>query len=115
MPPITHAQVKALHEATRAAASTFTSYNFRHYFLRRTDELFAPALAALGDTPPAAALAAAKAAGKAPNEMTPEGLEAFMLEREAALAQMKRSGVVNAMYGGGIKLVVEMPEDTHSK
>lgn len=113
MPPITHAQVKALHEATRAAASTFTSYNFRQYFLRQADELFAPALAALGDTPPAAALAAAKAAGRAPSEMTPEGLEAFMVEREAALAAIKRAGVTNAVYGGGIKLVVEMPEDSH--
>ncbi|KLT44658.1 hypothetical protein CC85DRAFT_256546 [Cutaneotrichosporon oleaginosum] len=112
MPP-THAQVKALHEATRAAASTFSSYNFRQYFLRRADEVFAPALAALGDTPPAAALAAAKAAGRAPNEMTPEGLTAFVEEREEALAAIKRAGVTNAMYGGGVKLVVEMPEDTH--
>lgn len=113
MPPTTHAQVKALHEATRAAAATFSSYNFRMYFLRRTDEVFAPALAALGDTPSPAALAAAKASGKTPNSMTPEGLEAFMTEREAALAAMKRAGVTNAMYGGGTKLVVEMPEDSH--
>ncbi|BEJ07885.1 hypothetical protein CcaverHIS641_0411540 [Cutaneotrichosporon cavernicola] len=115
MPPVTHAQVKALYEATRAAASTFSSYNFRMYFLRRTDEVFAPALAALGDTPPAAALAAAKAAGNAPNNMTRERLEAFMGEREAALAALKRSGITNAMYGSGFKLVVEMPEDSHGK
>lgn len=111
MPP-THTTVRALHETTRAAAATFTSYNFRSYFLRRTDEIFAPALAALGDTPPAAALEAAKRAGRSAKDMTPESLEAFVKERERELEVMKRAAVVNAMYGGE-KLVVEMPEDSH--
>jgi hypothetical protein len=34
------ASLKALYSATLKASNTFTSYNFRNYFLRRTREKF---------------------------------------------------------------------------
>ncbi|RSH81145.1 uncharacterized protein EHS24_008579 [Apiotrichum porosum] len=107
MPP-TLAQVQALYGATRTAALRFQSYNFHAYFIRRTNERFAPALAALGDTTtiPAATLDAAASGTK----LDAVGLDAFVADASEQLHTLERSGLTNAMYAGNRKLVVEVLE-----
>ncbi|KAL1412692.1 hypothetical protein Q8F55_000439 [Vanrija albida] len=104
----TLAQVQALYAATRASASRFASYNFHEYFLRRTDEGFAPALATLGDTKTVPASAGA-------TRLSDAELAQWWAAASAAAPVVERAGEINALYATGDKLVVENTESRHGK
>ncbi|ORX34521.1 hypothetical protein BD324DRAFT_583259 [Kockovaella imperatae] len=93
-PAPTLAQVQTLYNATKSAASKFTTYNFRTHFLRRTDEVFKPVLASLESG--------------SSSSSSPESLSTFYQEHQAELEVLKRSAEVNRMFEGP-KLVVEHP------
>lgn len=97
MPPAPSVtQIQSLYSASVTAAQRFTSYNFHNYFLRRTDEVFKPVLAAINPPPgstPAKPLESAE-------------LAKFYEEETANLEVMKRASEVNRMFEGP-KLVVE--------
>ncbi|WVN88005.1 uncharacterized protein L203_103203 [Cryptococcus depauperatus CBS 7841] len=97
MPPApTVQQIQSLYRATVSASQQFSSYNFKKYFLRRTDEVFKPVLASIN--PPA---------GSAPvNPPDPVQLAQFYEDRKAQLEVIRRASEVNRMYQGP-KLVVE--------
>lgn len=84
MPP---AQIQQLYTATQAAAARFASYNFHAYFVRRTEEVFRPAL---------------------DGKITGKELEQFMHDKQRDLEALERASGINALYAGE-KLVVEMP------
>ena len=97
MPPApTLAQIQSLYNATVTAASRFASYNYRNHFLRRTDEVYRPILAALNPNP-----------GSIPvSTPHPADLAKFYDEQSKELEVLKRAAEVNRMYQGP-KLVVE--------
>lgn len=98
MPPApTLVQVQSLHAATVTAASRFASYNFKSYFLRRTEERFAPILKSLN--PDSASLQPGQS-------VDPAALAKFYEEESAQLDVMKRAAEVNRLFEGP-KLVVE--------
>jgi len=78
------ASLKALYSATLKASNTFTSYNFRNYFQRRTRERFEAIQ----------------------NEQDPVKVQAFTEEARKDLTVLQRAAVLNSMYGGQ-KLVIE--------
>lgn len=103
MPP-TLAQVQSLYTATRAASSRFASYNFKSYFVRRTDEHFAAPLASLGDT---------STIKSGPVEkLDNAALDEFFDSATKELAVIERSAILNAMYSGE-RLVVESEASRH--
>jgi len=97
MPPApTLPQLQSLYNATITTASRFASYNYRHHFLRRTDEVFKPIFTALNPNP-----------GSTPvSTPEPANLAKFYEEQTKELEVLKRSAEVNRMYEGP-KLVVE--------
>jgi len=78
--------MRQLYSSLLRTSRTFSSYNFRTYFVRRTKESFE----------------AVK------NETDPQKLSAFYAEQSRELAVLKRSAIVNQLYGGW-KLAVEEP------
>ena len=97
MPPApTLVQVQGLYNAMITAASRFASYNYRNHFLRRTDEMYKPILAALNPTPGSTPVSSPDLAD----------LAKFYEEQSKELEVLKRAAEVNRMYEGP-KLVVE--------
>ncbi|KZT64313.1 hypothetical protein DAEQUDRAFT_678740 [Daedalea quercina L-15889] len=73
-----------LFNATMHTSREFSSYNFRNYFVRRTKGAFQ----------------------SIENETDPTKLSAFYNDKTKELAVLKRSAIVNQLYGGR-QLVVE--------
>jgi len=73
-----------LYAATLRASRGFSSYNFRNYFLVKTKDAFRGIQ----------------------NEPNPEKLSSFYRTAVEELAVLKRSAIVNSLYGGR-KLVIE--------
>ncbi|CAL1709831.1 unnamed protein product [Somion occarium] len=73
-----------LYSSTLRTSRAFSSYNFRQYFLRRTKTVFR----------------------EIHDERDPAKLSAFYNDKVKELAVLKRSAIVNQLYGGW-KLVVE--------
>ncbi|KAH9927951.1 uncharacterized protein BXZ73DRAFT_48731 [Epithele typhae] len=82
-PPTKQSVLNLYHSMLRTSQS-FTSYNFRTYFVRRTKSTFR----------------------EIHNESDPAKLAAFYAEKSQELAVLKRSAIVNQLYGGR-RLVVE--------
>jgi LYR motif-containing protein 4 len=80
--------VQALYSNTLRTAQSFSSYNFRKYFVQRTYDKFRTVEA----------------------EQDPTKLNNFMEEMKSELEVLKRAAVINQMYGGR-KLVVETNEE----
>jgi len=76
--------ILSLYSSTLRTARSFSSYNFRLYFLRRTKNTFRAIQ----------------------NESDPAKVQAFYAEAVKELAVLKRSAIVNQLYGGW-RLVVE--------
>ena len=115
----TAAQVQSLYNATRAAASKFTTYNFRSHFIRRADEVFKPVISSLqsgsssssSSTPTASSSSSASTTLGALDlsaPMSAQALTQFYNEHVKELEVLKRSAEVNRMFEGP-KLVVEHP------
>ena len=96
--PPTLVQLQSLYNATKTASSRFASYNFRQYFIHRTDELFSPIMSAVDPNP-----------GATPSQ-TPDLnlLTRFYDERSRELSVLRRASEVNRLFEGP-KLVVEHP------
>jgi hypothetical protein len=80
-------QIRQLYDQTLAASKQFASYNFRSYFVRRTNEKFTPLLSA-------------------DSSSTTNLDEKWWQARVEELNVLKRSGEVNKTFQGP-KLVVE--------
>ncbi len=124
--PIQSSHLSALYQEQLRVAKQFDSYNFRHYFLRKTQHKFhaelPQILAASSDLPDAPAEVKAEAGEsesiyKPSGAVTKEDVELKMLAPEARLrrwydesveelAVMQRSAMINQMYQGP-RLVVE--------
>ncbi|TCD61145.1 hypothetical protein EIP91_008991 [Steccherinum ochraceum] len=74
----------SLYASMLRASRTFSSYNFRQYFVRRTKSVFQ----------------------EIKDEQDPVKLRTFYAEKKKELDVLKRSAIVNQLYGGW-KLVVE--------
>ncbi|EIM87549.1 uncharacterized protein STEHIDRAFT_121150 [Stereum hirsutum FP-91666 SS1] len=73
-----------LYMSTLRTARSFSSYNFREYFVKRTQSTFR----------------------EIQNEKDPAKISAFYNDAVKELAVLRRSAIVNQLYGGW-KLVVE--------
>ncbi|RDX41296.1 hypothetical protein OH76DRAFT_1449782 [Lentinus brumalis] len=82
--PPTKQSILHLYHSMLRTSQSFSSYNFRHYFVRRTKEMFRDIQ----------------------KETDEAKLAAFYAEKTKELAVLKRSAIVNRLYGGW-KLVVE--------
>ncbi|TFK86732.1 hypothetical protein K466DRAFT_586987 [Polyporus arcularius HHB13444] len=80
----TKQSLQKLYSSMLKTSESFSSYNFREYFVRRTKSTF----------------------GEIQNETDPAKLAAFYAEKSQELSALKRSAVVNQLYGGR-HLVVE--------
>ncbi|PVF98718.1 hypothetical protein CPB86DRAFT_774727 [Serendipita vermifera] len=80
--------IQALYSNTLRTAQSFSSYNFRNYFVQRTYDKFRTV----------------------ETEQDPTKLNNFMEEMKGELEVLKRAAVINQMYGGR-KLVVENSEE----
>lgn len=98
-PAPTPVQLQSLYAASISAAQRFTSYNFKAYFVRRTEERFRPVLDSLN--PPADS-------AKPVQAIEPKSLAEFYDEQTVQLQVMKRAAEVNRLFEGP-KLVVEHP------
>jgi hypothetical protein len=76
--------ILSLYSATLRTSRSFSSYNFREYFLRRTKAAFR----------------------EMQGETDPAKVSAFYQATVKELATLKRSAIVNQLYGGW-RLVVE--------
>ncbi|CAO1639270.1 unnamed protein product [Sympodiomycopsis kandeliae] len=115
-------QILSLYRKYLATAQSFSSYNFRTYFLRRSRDLFRsnllPPSQAATSSPYSKAGSATTSASPpsltspAPSEVQSEDattkLKAFYQTAVRDLEVLKRSALVNRMYEGE-KLVVEKP------
>jgi hypothetical protein len=80
--------LQQLYQSTLRTSQSFASYNFRSYFVQRTNDTF-----------------------RAANiEQDPAKLNAFIEDKKAELEVLKRSAIINQMFGGR-KLVVETAEE----
>ncbi|KAG7092871.1 hypothetical protein E1B28_009183 [Marasmius oreades] len=81
--------ITGLYRTTLRTAQSFNSYNFRNYFLRRTHDVFRTMQ----------------------SETNADKLRSLFQEANAELAVIRRSAIVNQIYGGP-KLVIEatLPE-----
>lgn len=98
-----------LYSSTLRASRAFSSYNFRQYFVRRTKGTFREIqvrfhliLCFRIDSPNC----------PEQNERDPAKLSAFYNDRIKELAVIKRSAIVNSLYGGWRLVVEEKPEET---
>ncbi|KAI0372459.1 hypothetical protein BV20DRAFT_72458 [Pilatotrama ljubarskyi] len=90
-PPTKQSLLHLYHSMLRTSQS-FSSYNFRHYFVRRTKSTFR----------------------EIQSETDPAKLAAFYEEKAKELAVLKRSAIVNQLYGGW-RLVVEKQKPQHDR
>ena len=90
-----------LYSSTLRASRTFSSYNFRQYFVRRTKEQFREIQVRMSCCPPYRTANMLQQ-----DETDPTKLSSFYNERAKELSVLKRSAVVNSLYGGW-RLVVE--------
>jgi LYR motif-containing protein 4 len=82
--------LQQLYQSTLRTSQSFASYNFRSYFVQRTNDAF-----------------------RAANiERDPTKLNAFIEDKKKELEVLKRSAIINQMFGGR-KLVVETSEEMH--
>lgn len=84
----TREALQTLYANTLRTSQSFASYNFRSYFVKRTHDLFRAAQA----------------------EEDPNKIGAFVEAKKKELEVLKRSALINQMYGGR-KLVVETGEE----
>ncbi|KAM5545932.1 hypothetical protein V8D89_000058 [Ganoderma adspersum] len=82
--PPTKQSLLHLYHSMLKTSQSFSSYNFRHYFVRRTKGTFR----------------------EIQDETDPTKLTTFYNEKAKELAVLKRSAIVNQLYGGW-RLVVE--------
>ncbi|KAI0717889.1 hypothetical protein C8T65DRAFT_640285 [Cerioporus squamosus] len=80
----TKQSLQKLYNSMLKTSQSFSSYNFREYFVRRTHSTFR----------------------EIQDETDPAKLAVFHAEKSNELAALKRSAVVNQLYGGW-RLVVE--------
>jgi len=78
--------ILSLYSSMLRTSRSFSSYNFRHYFVDRTKETFRAIQ----------------------NESDPTKLRTMYAEAVSDLAVLRRSAIVNQLYGGW-KLAVEEP------
>ena len=122
--PITRTHLLALYKEQLRVAHSFSSYNFKHYFIRRTREKFRNELPALLDSSfsqgaPSTSSASTSSSASAPSSSSSktqsgagagasqeERLRAWYTENLEELGVIARSAVVNRMYEAP-KLVVE--------
>ncbi|KAI0033730.1 hypothetical protein K488DRAFT_84679 [Vararia minispora EC-137] len=82
--PPSRKSILSLYAATLRTSQSFSSYNFREYFLRRTKSTFQ----------------------EFQKESSPERLNELYSSAKKELAVLKRSAIVNRLYGGW-RLAVE--------
>ena len=87
----TREALQSLYNSMLSTSRSFASYNFRSYFVQRTQHVFKDVLDGR----------------KVPS---PERLQAFYDETNKELEVLKRAAVINQLYGGR-KLVVETPHE----
>jgi hypothetical protein len=87
--------IRALHDNFTSVARSFASYNYREYFLRRSDHRFNTELPAL--------LKRYEAVDDAARQ---QALRPWFEDAQRDLAQLKRAAIVNRMFEAP-KLVVE--------
>jgi LYR motif-containing protein 4 len=80
--------LQQLYQNTLRTSQSFASYNFRSYFVRRTNDAFR----------------------NANNEQDPAKLNEFIEDKKKELEVLKRSAIINQMFGGR-KLIVETAEE----
>ncbi|VDB83165.1 unnamed protein product [Peniophora sp. CBMAI 1063] len=90
--PPSRRSILSLYSATLHTANSFSSYNFREYFLRRTKSTFR----------------------QFQEESDPERLKAMYSDAKKDLQVLKRSAIVNRLYGGW-KLAVEDQKVVHDR
>ncbi|KAH9903451.1 hypothetical protein C8Q73DRAFT_742507 [Cubamyces lactineus] len=90
--PPTKQSILHLYHSMLRTSQSFSSYNFRQYFVRRTKSTFR----------------------EVQNETDPAKLAAFYEEKAKELAVLKRSAIVNQLYGGW-KVVVEKQQAEHER
>ncbi|THU84423.1 hypothetical protein K435DRAFT_831306 [Dendrothele bispora CBS 962.96] len=78
--------ILSLYSSTLRTAKSFSSYNFKNYFVRRTRDVFRSIQA----------------------EQDPSRVQSMYQEAVQDLTVMRRSAIVNQLYGGW-KLAVEDP------
>ncbi|KAL5520741.1 hypothetical protein ACEPAF_2744 [Sanghuangporus sanghuang] len=84
MAPPTHRAILSLYASTLRTARSFSSYNFRQYFIRRTKDVFR----------------------EIQNEKDPKRVGTLYTNAVREHAVLQRSAIVNQLYGGW-RLVVE--------
>ncbi|KAL0946211.1 hypothetical protein HGRIS_012470 [Hohenbuehelia grisea] len=95
VPPSRRA-ILSLYSTSLRTANSFSSYNFRHYFLRRTKEKFR----------------------QLQNESDPARIQSQFNEAVKELAVLRRSAIVNQLYGGwklAVERTPEQPEETMTR
>jgi hypothetical protein len=87
----TREALQSLYNSMLSTSRSFASYNFRSYFVQRTQHVFKDVLEGRKDP-------------------SPERLQAFYDETKKELEVLKRAAAINQLYGGR-KLVVETPNE----
>jgi LYR motif-containing protein 4 len=87
----TPAQIRSLYQSLLTTSNRFASYNFKNYFVRRTNESFKPILKSLDSSTPVAGGI---------------DLSQFYSDQSKELEVLRRAAEVNRLYEGP-KLVVE--------
>ena len=87
----TREALQSLYNSMLSTSRSFASYNFRSYFVQRTQHVFKDVL-------------------DGNKTQSPERLQAFYNETRKELEVLKRAAVINQLYGGR-KLVVETPDE----
>ena len=111
--PPTRDAILHLYASTLRASRAFSSYNFRNYFLRRTQEQFRQ-IKVSGQllTFPIMLVQCRALTSLLQNENDPAKLSMFFNKHVEELAVLKRSAIVNQLYGGW-RLVVEKDKPEH--
>ncbi|KAL5497907.1 hypothetical protein ACEPAH_2838 [Sanghuangporus vaninii] len=89
MPPPTHRAILSLYASSLRTARSFSSYNFRQYFMRRAKDVFR----------------------EIQNEKDPKRVGTLYANAVREHAVLQRSAIVNQLYGGW-RLVVENQKAT---
>ncbi|KAF4579504.1 hypothetical protein EYR36_001317 [Pleurotus pulmonarius] len=89
--PPSRRSILNLYSVMLKTSNSFSSYNFRNYFVRKTKDTFR----------------------SIQNESDPSKIQALYKEAVADLAVLKRSALVNQVYGGW-KLAIERQSDDPS-
>ncbi|PKI82783.1 hypothetical protein MVES_003268 [Malassezia vespertilionis] len=110
-------QILALYRAHISAARSFSSYNFREYFMRRTRDsfrahLFPETSIEAKELSKSAATLASVPTSTAPQQvptspLSETSLKQFYENAQEELKALQRAAVTNMMYAGSSRLVVE--------